>query len=563
MKQAIIVMGVALMMLSLMPIYAMGSESAELPQWNVGEKWAIGYEDSMKMGDDQLENVSEIFEQAYNVTDLSLSGESYAGTWMAFEVVGDEGSMYTLHYRSALKVDVKMHASFTASMPVAGTYNYDSLQDAQKESRQMSTDLSYSLYLVAEGDVLVEKSTMGISNVTTNLQEKFSVALSGKGLPSVGDYGIFGYLMMYDNYSMMSPPFELSYQDVDMSLTQTFNMNLWSSFQPAMKLADFPLYEGKVWNQTVSARAGGTYSGEIDASGLPSMIQDSVHLATGQKFPVKIEDINTGSPVFNYGKITGIEDSESISLGCHGTKQISDENGAQTTVFLIGVPEDNSCADYTAGYSAGYANGTADSSQSRFDIQPGGSHSDEYTNGYYSGYYAGYYGGTYNATCPSHSPSLPIYLMYSPDKQFFAGVYVDSQSLEQQENSMESQNGEFTEVFSAFRDMSPSEKTPDELSFMDYDTAMHKISSTESEMDGESPFLSTSMIIIILTIIVVVAVMSALVIVRKRKAAEPLPVPEETAEYPEYPHPETQVEQTAGEAQPVVEEQDNRPPEEF
>jgi len=196
---------------------------------------------------------------------------------------------------------------------------------------------------------------------------------------------------------------------VDMSITQTFEMDVWSSFEPALKLADFPMYEGKEWNQTVTASMGGTYGGSIDAKGLPSMIEDSIHIATGQEFPMDITTIDLGGP-FDSGKIKPQSDTDGVGLACRGTRQIKDENGHYMDVFLIGEPEDNYCEEYTNGYSDGYEEGSSDSSWGLdYDSTPPGQHSDGYDDGYQSGYFDGYYNWQYDDSCYYYPEPLPIY----------------------------------------------------------------------------------------------------------------------------------------------------------
>jgi hypothetical protein len=537
MKNMLIAMGVAVMMLSFLPFSAVGADTAELPQWNVGDKWAIGYEHTYDSGDVDMQNLTEIMDELYNISDLSVNGNSYRGVWSTFEVTGDDGEEYTLHYNAALKAKEDFTVSFTALTPVEGTYTFSSINNASTEEHPMEIGLHYSFYVLAEGDIMVEKSNMAVKNITMDLGEKLDIGLTGKNTPSVEGYGIFGYFMMYDRYSMLAEPFELTYEDTNIHLTQSFQMNIWSEYTPGILLADFPLYEGKQWNQTVISRFGGTYDGTIDVTGLPKMVQNSAELYAGQEFPIDMRKLDLGDS-FDNGIIRTNSSTDDISLSCEGTRYVKGEDG-NMKVFLIGEAKENYSEEYSRGYADGYSEGYSDGQNGDYDS--GDYYDGAYWDGYHSGYSDGYYDAEYYGYMSSYDdapyyyyeePSMPFYLMYSPDREFFAGIYVDKQAFGT--NDMMPMNDGMKQVASALNVAPDSPEIPEDISFMDFDRASESISSTEAEMNGETSSIPTMMVLGLLVLIAAVAIGSALVLIRHRKKAY-VPPPVESSMYPPAP----------------------------
>ncbi len=517
-------------MLSSLPFSALAADTAEIPQWDVGDKWAIGYEKSYDTGDMDLQNLSEIMKDLYNISDLSVDGSSYVGVWSTFKVTGDSGAYYTLHYKAAVKAKEGLSVSFTALTPTEGTYTFDSIKNASTEERSMEIGFHYSFYVMAEGDILIEKSTMAIDNITMNLEEKLDVGLTGKNTPSVEGYGIFGYFMMYDKYSMLASPFELKYEDTNMRMTQSFSMNVWSEYSPGLMLADFPLYEGKQWNQTVISKFGGTYGGTIDASGLPLMVKNSAELYAGQEFPIDMRKMDLGKQ-FENGIIKTDRSTGNISLSCEGTRYISGDGG-NTKVFLIGEARENYSEEYSRGYADGYDDGYSDGQSGDYDS--GYYYDGAYWEGYHSGYSDGYYDGEYYGYMSSYddtsyyhyeAPVMPFYMMYSPDREFFAGIYIDRQAFGS--DDIMPMNGEMKQVASALN-VADSSEIPDDIGFMDFDRASESISSTEAEMNGETSGFSPIMLVLVLAVVAIAAMLGALFIIKRRKAAAQAPAYEYT-----------------------------------
>ena len=466
--------------------------SADRPVWSKGEKWAMGMENEPPSRE-QIGELEDTMKNLFNLSNISIDVSGSGGAWTTFEVTDVSDTEYTLHYSLAIENKAREDYYVSAMMPEPGTYTPESFGNAEKSLRSMEAHISMDLYVLGSGDIIVEKDSMGVRSVTLSLEERLEMDFNGKNLPSVDEYGVFGYSMLgmempdysYD-YEMngSAPPIyqptvshTLTYEDTEITATQTLNLDLSIDYSPPAVFIDFPLSDGSEWNVSSNVSVTGTYSGTIDVSGLPPMVESMMTLGTGQSFPIKIEKINTYSPYFNNGEINSNEETN-MGLRCNGTMQINDENGNPITVYKIQqVPDCEFCAP------------------------------------------------------------PQIYLLYSPDKGFIAGIYAEASENGMMPAAPGMQDSGMYASFGAIASSMSNLKKDSTLSYMDYNEASNKISATEQEMKGSAPqdFFGSPLFLILIGTAIAAAVVISLIVLRKRKRpprTEAFP-PEQTATYPQ------------------------------
>ncbi len=485
-------LSIAVVMLLALGIFAVPVQgSTDRPVWSKGEKWAMGME-STPPSQEQIGELEETMKNLFNLSNISIDVSGSGGAWATFEVTDVSNTEYTLHYSLAVKNKAREDYYVSAMMPEPGTYTSESFMSAQKSVRQMEAHISMNLYVLGSGDIIVEKDSMGVRSVTLSLEEKFEMDFNGKNLPSVDEYGVFGYSMLsmgmpdysYDNYSEGSPTYSpimsshtLSYEDTEIKAEQTLNLDLSIDYSPPAVFIDFPLSDGSEWNVSSDVNITGTYSGTIDVSGLPPMVESMMTMGTGQSFPIKIEKMNTYSPDFNNGEINMNEETN-MGLKCNGTMQINDENGNPITVYKIQqVPNCDFCAP------------------------------------------------------------PQIYLLYSPDKGFIAGIYAEASENNIMPAAPGMQNSGMYASFGAIASSMSDLKKDSTLSYMDYSDASSKISATEQEMKGSAPqdFFGSTLFFILIGAAIAAAVVVSIIALRKRKRppqTEGFP-PKEAPAYPQ------------------------------
>lgn len=465
------ILSMAVVVILAIGVFAIPVHAADKPAWTQGDKWAMGME-SEPPSQEQISEMEDAMKTIFNLSDLSMDLDGSGGMWITFEVTDVSDTEYTLHYSMALKNSVTEDYSVKAMMPEPGTYTPENFRNAERSMRSMEAHISTDLYVLGSGDTIVEKENMGVKSTTLNLEEKYVVDFSGKNLPSVGEYGIFGYFMLTtgidedtgNGYGTppMYPPlssYDLKYEDMRMKLTQNLNLDLNISYNPPAVFIEFPLNDGNEWNVSSDVNITGTYSGTIDASGLPSMVKSMVTAGTGQDFPIKIEKINTQSPDFNNGTINSDNEMD-MALECDGTMQINDENGNAITVYRI------------------------------------------------------HHAPTYDFSAPS-----PLYLLYSPDKGFIAGMYWELPKNGMMPVMPGMQNSTMPQSFGALLGSMDNLQEQSTLTYMDYAEASSKISTTEQEMKGtgNQDFFSSPVFFILMGVVGAAAVIVAMIAVRKRK----------------------------------------------
>ncbi len=516
MKRAISIAVVMLLSVGFLAVPVYGS--ADKPTWTVSEKWAMGMESGAPRQTD-IDAMEESFKMLFNLSDISIDVSGGGGVWMTFEVTDVSDSEYTLHYSMAVRNSVEEDFQFSAMMPEPGTYTPETFREAPKTLKEMSARLSTKMYVVASGDATIDRESMGVKSVSFDMEEKFEMSFTGKNLPSVDEFGIFRYSQLavyypeyepeYDGYyvdenytleeldynyteanytyspapiyPLTSTSHTLSYEDVDIEVMQTLNLHLTVNYDPPAAFIDFPLMEGKTWTVESHETVTGTYSGIIDAEGLPPMMEAGMLLGTGQSFPIKIEKINTYSPDFNNGVINH-SGPLWMNMSCPDTMQIKDENGDYIQVYKI-----------------------------------------RQMPGYYEYY-----------------PGPDLYILYSPDKGFLAGVYIPSH----EENLMPGMPATGSaDIYGSFGALSSSLAAPygnaDTLEYVDYDYANKEILATSQEMKGTTggeDYLGSALVFIILGVIIASAVIISMIALGRRKRAVPAYIPaEEVQQSPDIP----------------------------
>ena len=442
------------------------AESAPLPVWKAGDRWAVGSENTNQTDIGNDGNLSGVLSGLYGITNLSGEIGSSGGEWMTFEVTGENESEYTLHYSFALRSKSDMKASFSAMVAVPGEYTKNSFENAPKAPVPMKVDFSSSLYAVASGDMHIMRDSMEISDMSVNLDEKLSALFTSSNTPYVGDYGIFGYFMLENNDSssgMMPSSFELSYRSTDIDLSQNLKLQANLEFSPPLEFIEFPLSTDSEWSDTTYEMVNGTYSGVIDIKGLPPMVESALKLGTGQDLPIQIEKIDTHEDGFNNG-IIAHQGYENITMNCPDTVSVAGPHGGQITAYEIGF-------------------------------------------------------GPQSAYGPQ------IYLLYSPDTNFIAGIYEEGLGTQMPISPVGESGiaGQFGALASSMK-IAPNTST---IGYMDYDHASKEISATESDMNGASAGSNFTILVLAVLVIAGIAAAVGAVLVRRRRA-----ISESVPQYP-------------------------------
>ena len=168
------------------------TQTAEAPQWTVGDKWAFGADEDLNdVAKPYIDLAKQEAASSSEVSNVDMSVTGTAGAWATFEVTGATDTEYTLDYRMSASVDnLKVHASATGDMPEPGTYSYT--ETPPTSPMTMSVDASLDHATVITGQIKFVRDTMAVKSVTIDVEQKTALTLKGKNLPGedmLGDMG--------------------------------------------------------------------------------------------------------------------------------------------------------------------------------------------------------------------------------------------------------------------------------------------------------------------------------------------------------------------------------------
>ncbi len=280
----------ALLLCSLaVPAFA-SAPTAEAPEWNKGDKWGYGIE--VDFGEDldglmaNLTDLVEMIDEVQSVNELSADGGSEL--WMLFEVTDVTDDSYVMDMDLAAMVTLDAALSLIATMPVAGTYDWD--EEIEKENMTISLEAGAEVTLVVNVEITYDKETMAIEAVSLNVKLLGSADLVGKNIPQE-DHELTNTTYRYEDYDVHA---ELK---VDLELDLTFD--------PCLNIWDFPMDLDEVWWSNFTASLSGNLTGYLDVQGLPDEVEDKIFNdefvdGTGiTGFPIVFEEIEgaEGSPI--------------------------------------------------------------------------------------------------------------------------------------------------------------------------------------------------------------------------------------------------------------------------
>lgn len=319
---------------------------AEAPEWAEGDKWAYGMEANAGEDlDQELENLTAMIDDALNdldgieadLNDLNMAGNSEI--WILFEITEANDDFYVLSMDMAAMMTIDAGISITAELPVEGTYAPEDLITAEREEITMSAALDFEMVLTVSVDVTFESDTMALQSVEISIKLTGNLDLSADNLP------IWLIEMMGNDTDLesMTGDIKVEYEDYDISADLELNLAMDLEFVPALNMWDFPLDQGDEWNVSSNATLSGSMTGSLDASGLPSELEDALFEEISDdigvdSFPIIFEDLEFEDNPFENGELEETtEHIGPIALQCTDVFMVDDPYWNDITVYEINV----------------------------------------------------------------------------------------------------------------------------------------------------------------------------------------------------------------------------------
>lgn len=378
--------------------------SVDVPEWEVGQSWAMGLDmDMSELYDDMWDMLCQ--DGSCNV---SYDGEmSY---YQKIEVVEKTEDEYVLSFDARGIYDLTHVMEMESMMMVEGTYSiYD--HDIPMEMKKSTTDMEMDMNMNISAEFRLEKDTLAVISANFDLN-MVSYQRS-----------YFSNMIDMDQY-WGGETMTISYKDYNMSMHMEVNMSLEASFDPPLDIFNFPLSVGNQWEVESSMTLSGKVSTSMDID------HDTMFYVDDD---LDIEEVlDTTIPIH-------------LKMECTGTEMLELEDGSTEEVYLIKVSPifdpygwdtyiDESWyegSDYEMGFKDGYEDGFM---VGELDAYYGDEYDDHhstreandyylgYVDGYTIGYHDGYHSEPYDDTIPTTRGVDPMelytFLKYSPSSGF-------------------------------------------------------------------------------------------------------------------------------------------------
>jgi len=269
----------------------LGTASASSSDLKVGDKWGMGKEMNYAPNiTEGIDHISGMLQSQMNMTIDELEVESKLACYVLFEVTGETDTTFTLTAKMAVQFDTSVSIYITGSLPRAGTYDvdesfFDPYSTVPKETKTMSLDIEERMGMLLTANMILDRSSMAVTNMTLVFKGALSVEADAKNIPDI---------------NVTEDAQIISYKDYDVGVEAVVGLTFYMDFAPALDLLKQPVEQGEIWyTNATTATVNGYIDGHIDAHGLTDeqkaeLFTDELKNATGSTdFPISLENLNT------------------------------------------------------------------------------------------------------------------------------------------------------------------------------------------------------------------------------------------------------------------------------
>ncbi|MGM0510452.1 MAG: hypothetical protein ACQESD_04920 [Thermoplasmatota archaeon] len=512
----------AFVLSALIPMNA--SAEVTKPEWEEGRSWSFGFEKDLDTHMDSSSNLGGgLMGSGSGIESMKFDLDGEVGFYQIYKVTDVTDERYTMDIEAGGGIHIDGSFSVKGDFPKEGEYtvnlsDYEGMdQNIPKEEMEMSGEGGLDVVITIEGYAYFERDTMAMEEVHLDISVEMEGNFEGKNIPG-GDSSMMGTsYSMSDDYENYEITYE--YEDVDADMSGSIHATLDMVVEDGMNMLEFPFGVDDQWTIDTNATISGSYSGEIDASGLPSMIEGSID-DENMTFPITIEDMDMGEEHVDNGIIEEHTQVIKLNAECTGTSEVELEDGTTGTAYIVeytlaDTETSSDEEDYKAGYAEGYAEGQEDDENGTFGYDYDSYDYDTYYSGYISGYNAGYYGWEYDDTYTSYEydyeQEMTLFeLQYCPENEFMMPGGMTSIS-EGMAGDMTGDMGTEMDMISGLAGVNEDDMTMKPISESEAQEKMDSITAMPEDEGSSIPALfSPPLIYILLGVIVIVALLAVL-----------------------------------------------------
>lgn len=294
-----------LLFAGLLPVFSGGVQGA-VPEWEVGQKWALAGEKDLGAVYDSMEELfmdQFLDGNAEYFWDAELISSDFKGNIflnMLFEVVEVTDTTYVVEVKYAGAMNLEGEFSFSAKFVEPGTYiTYYSpfgdihedvplIEDAANSTRTMSVEVNVIAGAYGAATFTVDKTELGILKVEAQAQSYV------KGDLSTDDYLKTERYYSEDRYNY-DDMHNVTYEnyEIDWNANASGTMNI--EFNGPALFVQTRAEQGDVWNVDTTVIVSGTYEGTVDVNGIPDEVEEDLFTSVLKEygldsFPLNLSD---------------------------------------------------------------------------------------------------------------------------------------------------------------------------------------------------------------------------------------------------------------------------------
>lgn len=326
------------------------SAQAEAPEWQKGDKWAIGSEYDLTPALQDVQSNLEDFLSGADVTLTRFDVEGTGASWLLWEVNDVTDSEYKVTIRTGAKMAAELHVAVEGQLPAAGTYDVGNtviwllsgMPGVPKQQKEINLDFDEDFAIFSRGELTLEKDTLAIKSINWQIKSSSIIDFDARNIPSLetGDNNV-----------------TISYNNYDVSVRFNLNANFDVEFEPYLDVYQFPFDVGDRWSVDSTAVVSGTVDGFLDIQGLPDDVKGKIFSEefieeTGiTDFPIEFDKIAIENEDFNLhnGIIESFEIPIHLDLHCLEKKSIQLGNFGSIEVYVIEVNDGRQRIYYSNG----------------------------------------------------------------------------------------------------------------------------------------------------------------------------------------------------------------------
>lgn len=327
-------------------------EAAEPPVWKEGDRWALGWDESVSMKNNATVNalLAGLISSGTGMDVESAKAEISAGAaiYVLFKVTDVTDDTYVVSTKLAIKLEADLKAEATGQVPKAGTYqisgsseydlldgpDFSSIPDEDWEEKTVKVSLGADFAFVLEGTTVFNRTTLAVNSVDISAKAAAIVSVDGTNVPNIDE----------DEGNIT-----IAYEDFDIDLKVVLSLDASIAFAPEpLNLFNLPLLaDGEEWSVDTNATVSGEIGGFIDAKGLPEDIEESIFgiellkNANITKFPIDFVDLIPESSELSDGQFGPYTQNISASFSA-----VEVDAGVFAITMQPGFEEESSYTDY-------------------------------------------------------------------------------------------------------------------------------------------------------------------------------------------------------------------------